>query len=400
MRKNIFKRLPKNVRIWRYATALLFCSVLSCGLQAQKRSLDSLDQLIAKEKTDTGRILLNIKKIRILGRSNLDTAIYLSNQQLKEAEKAHFDDGLFRLHAQLANHYSFKGNFDEAKANIRSLEKIVKPGDSASIANIYSDYGMMYGVQGKYDSSILYYQKAIPIHKGMRDTTELSTDYGNIAIGYQQLANFPRALEYQQQSMGLAEANQDKELQAMTLLNIGITYEELGDTLKSERNYLKSLDISVANGLRIVELYAYTNLSSLYISDSRWNEGYEYAMKAATLASATGDQGVQAASLAKAATALANQKRFAEAMLLNKRAVALADSSRQPLNISQTYQSFGSTLYLQKKYKEAIPYFEKSFHVLQGDAAIEHGYVDSYKELSACYEKTTATISKKALAQL
>ena len=388
MRKNYTGLLFHHVRKLKFGAALLVCTVLCCGLQAQKRQLDSLDQLIAKEKTDTGRILLNVKKIIILARSNLDTAIYLSKEQLKEAEKLHFDDGLFRLHSQLANSYSFLGNFDEAKENIKYLEKIVKPGDSSGIATIYGDYGMMYGVHGKYDSSILYYQKAIPINKSLNEIKQLSTDYGNIAIGYQQLANFPRALEYQQASLELAESNQDKEMQAMTLLNIGITYEVLGDTLKAERNYLKSRDISIANSLRIVELYAYTNLSSLYVSGNRWNEGYDYAIKAANLASASGDKGIQAASLAKAATALANQHRFAEALTLSKRAITLAEISKQPINISQAYESIGTTFFFQNKYKEAIPYFEKSFQVLQGDIAFDIGYVDSYKDLSVCYEKT------------
>ena len=388
MRKNNFKRLLRDVRILPYAAALLFCSVLSCGLYGQNRQLDSLDQLISKERTDTGRIMLNIRKITILSRSNLDTAIYLDQQQLKEAEKANFYEGIVRLRSQLANNYCFKGSYEDAKANIQFLEKFVRSSDSSNIALIYSDYGMMYGVQAKYDSSIKFYQRAIRINQRLNNTKELTGDYANIAIGYQQLANFPKALEYQQASLGLAEASHNEELQAKTLMNIGITYVEIGDTLTGERNYLKSRDIAVRNGYKIIELYVYTNLSSLYISGTRWSEAYEYAIKAATLASAAGDRGIQAASLAKAATALANQSRFAEATVLNKQAIAMADSSRQPLNISQAYGSFGGTLFLQKKYKEAIPYYEKSFNALQGESNYDKSFVDSYKELSKCYEKT------------
>ena len=388
MRKNNFSLLLSDIRKWRFAAALLFCSVLCCGLQAQKRQLDSLNQLIAKEKTDTGRILLQIGKIIILSRSNLDTAIYLANQELKKAEKANFYDGIFSLHSQLASNYCFKGDYDDAKANIQSLEKMVRPDDSSGIATIYGIYGMMYGVQAKYDSSIAFYQRAIPINKRLNKQKELTINYANIAIGYQQLANFPKALEYQQQSLGLAEKNQNRELQAKTLLNIGNTYTDIGDTLTAVPYYLKSLDIAVKNGLKIVELYVYTNLSSLYLSGNRWTEAYDYAIKAATLASATGDKGIQGASLAKAASALADLTRFSEAIILNKQAIALADSSKQPFNISQAYQSFGSTLFLQKKYKEAIPYYEKCFRVLQGDPIYDKGSADAYKDFSKCYEIT------------
>ncbi|MEO8412268.1 MAG: tetratricopeptide repeat protein [Ginsengibacter sp.] len=347
-----------------------------------------MNQLISKATTDTERISLNISKITILSRSNLDTAIYLDKLQLKEAEKAGFYTGIFKLRNQLANYYSFKGSFDSAKEHIRFLEKFVKPSDSLNIANVYGAYGMMYGVQANYDSSIKYYQAAISINERLHNVKALTGNYANIAIGYQQLANFPKALEYQQRSLKLAETQHNIELQAKTLLNMGITYEEIEDTLKAEQYYLKARDIAVKNGFKIIELYAYTNLSSLYINGSKWSEGYEFAMKAAALGGTTGDIGIKAASLAKAVTALANENKFEEATALSKQAILLADSSKQPLNMSQAYESFGTTLFLQKKYKEAIPYYEKCFKVLNGASNYDHAYVVSHKSLSECYEKT------------
>ena len=376
---------------------LLFFIQLACyNLYAQKPLLDSLDQLIAKAKTDTDRINLNINKINILARSNLDTAIYLSKIQLKEAEKINFYSGIVRLRMQLASNYTFKGNYDDAKENIQFLEKFVRSSDSTTIASIYAAYGMMYGIQARYDSSIIFYTKSIAVNERLHNVKELPANYANIAIGYQQLANFPKALEYQQTSLELAEAQHDKQLQAKTLLNMGITYEEMGDTVKAEQNYLAARDIAVKNEFKIVELYVYTNLSSLYISDSKWGEGYTYAMKAAELSNTTGDIGIKAASIAKAATALANQNKFEEAMALSKQAIQLADSSTQPLNISQAYDALATTFFLQKKYKEAIPYYEKSFGALNGATNYEQAYVISYKALSECYEKTGNYV--KALA--
>ena len=382
--------------LFKYLLPLALATLVCYNLNAQTQKLDSLDQLISKAKTDTDRINLNIKKISILSRSNLDTAIYLDKQQLNEAEKANFYKGIVALRHQLASNYSFKGSYDDAKENIQFLEKFVKPSDSINIAGIYADYGMMYGVQAKYDSSMKFYLRAIDINERLNNVKELPANYANVAIGYQQLANFPKALEYQQRSLKLAETQKDLQLQSKTLLNMGITYEEMGDTLKAEQNYLAARDIAVKNEFKIVELYVYTNLSSLYINSKRWSEGYEYAIKAAELSSTTGDIGIKAASLSKAATALANQNKFEEATELSKQSILLADSSTQPLNISQAYSAMAQTLYLQKRYTEAIPYFEKSFKVLNGASNYDQGYVISYKSLSDCYEKTGDYI--KALA--
>ena len=377
-----------NLKLCKCIVLILFAQILCYNLHAQNRKIDSLDRLMAKAKTDTERIRLNIKKINLLSAKNLDTAIYLEKIELQKAEKANFYDGIFLLHTQLSNNYIFKGNYDSAKANIQYLEKIIKPNDSLNLTSIYGVYGMMYGVQANYDSSIIFYQKAIPVDQRWNNTKGLTTDYANIAIGYQQLASFPKALEYQQKSLQLAEANNNEELEAKTLLNMGITYEELEDTLKAEKYYLQAKEIAVKNDFKIIELYVYTNLSSMYTNNNNWSKGYDYAIKAVALSGATGDMGIKAASLAKAAISLANQNQFEEATELSRQAIQLADSSTQPLNISQAYNAFATTLYLQKKYAGAIPYFEKSFKVLNGAANYDDSYAISYKYFSECYEKT------------
>jgi adenylate cyclase len=75
-------------------------------------------------------------------------------------------------------------------------------------------------------------------------------------------------------------------------------------------------------------------------------------------------------------------------MALGQRAIAVADSSRQPLDIFQAYVDAGSVLKDQGKYKEAIPYYEKGFSSLQDADVYDLGMGISFQELSECYEKT------------
>jgi tetratricopeptide (TPR) repeat protein len=345
---------------------LVFCTFSVCAVYAQNKKLDSLNQLIAKAPTDTARINLINKKISILTNINLDSAIYYALQNLKEAQKMKYYRGELDARMNLSTNYCFKGNYTAAKENLNYLEKFIIPGkDSSDIADMYGNYGLMYGMQSKYDSSIRFYEKAIGINERNGHTDKLSSSYSNIAIGYQQTGNYPMALQYQQKSLTLAEKRNDEVNQAYVMVNLANTYEDLGDTLKAEQAYLKAVKLSIKKDLRNVELYAYTNLSSLYAKLKKWNKTYEFGIKAAELGGAFGDQGIKAASLSKAAVALANQNRFEEAVDLDRHAILLADSSNQPLNISQAYAAMGNIFFLQKKYKEAIPYYEKNFHALE-----------------------------------
>ncbi|MEP6583150.1 MAG: tetratricopeptide repeat protein [Ginsengibacter sp.] len=366
--------------------ALFF--VLGFG-EAQTKKIDSFNNLIGKATSDTARINLLIKKIKIVRNQNIDTAILLAKKGLYEAHKAGYYKGEIELRNSLATSYCFKGDYKSTGENLKFLEAFIRPSkDSTDYATLYANYGMMYGMQSKYDTSIQFYEKSISISERNNDKISLPGSYSNIAIGFQQLSNYAQALFYQQKSLKLAETNHDESSQAYTLVNMGITYTLIRDSLRAEQTYRKSITLAEKNSLKNVELYAYTNLSSLYINQNRWKEGYEFAMKAALLGAEMGDQGTQAASLSKAAVCLAYSNRFPEALELGKKAIPIADSAGQPLNIYQAYSSMGNILKLQKRYEEAISFYEKGFKALDSSDAYDIDIGNSYKELSDCYEQT------------
>ncbi|MEP7079966.1 MAG: tetratricopeptide repeat protein [Ginsengibacter sp.] len=367
--------------------ALMLCSVLLT--LAQSKKIDSINILINKATSDTARINLMVKKSTYVRNQNIDSSIALAKKILSEAHRIGYYKGEVNTRNNLITSYCFKGDFKSAEENLKFLETFIKPSkDSADYADMYGNYGMMYGMQSKYDTSIQFYEKSIGINERHNNNTALPGNYSNIAIGFQQLSNFPQALIYQQKSLKLAEENKNESSQATTLVNMGITYTQIRDSARAEQAYKKSILLAKKNELINVELYSYTNLSSLYIKQSKWKAGYEYAMKAALLAEKMGDLGIQASSLSKAAVSLANTGEFFTAINLAQKGILIADSSKQPLNIYQGFVSMGNILKLQKKYTEAIPFYEKAFTVLNKTDAYGIEYSQSYKELSECYEET------------
>lgn len=377
------------IRVQMKRFVILLLSVYSfLGVHGQQKKIDSLDDLISKTSSDTARINLMVKKIRLVRNINLDSSILLGKQILAEAQKLNYYRGEVDARQNLVTSYCFKGEYKLAEENLVYLKHFIKPSkDSADFATLFANYGMMYGIRGNYDTSIQFYEKAIPINERNKNKNPLATNYTNIAIGFQQMSNFPQALYYQQKALKLAEENNDESTQAYTLVNLGITYTLIRDTSRGEQAYRKSILLAEKNNLRDVELYAYTNLATLYINKNQWKEGYEFAIKGANLGEKMGDQGTQAASLAKAAVCLAHLNNFSEAMDLGKKAILVGDSSAQPLNIYQAYSSMGKILKLQKKYPEAIAFYEKSFTPLNESNAFEVDIGNSYKDLSESYEQ-------------
>ncbi|QNF34453.1 tetratricopeptide repeat protein [Adhaeribacter swui] len=370
-------------------TAALFLLLFGKIACAQTSPLDSLSYLISKATSDTAKINLRNKKIRLLIRENLDSAEQQGLQNLQHAQKIKYAAGQAAARINLASSYSLKGNFKPAREHMDIARKLfLDLKDSLGLSNTYATYGMYFGIQGKYDSSIFNLEKAIGIAERNNYQERLATYYGNIAIGYQMQSNFRQALAYQQKSLDLAVANNDVSNQAYTNLNLGLIYASMKDTLRSRLTLLKAIKLAKKEKIKNVELYAYSNLSNLYSEKKEARKAYNYAIIAARLGREMGDYGIQAASLSKAAGALETQEQFARASALAKQAIALADSSGQSYIIFQAYSRMGSILRGQKQYKTAIYYLEKSVNALENTETYREDVGQTFKDLSYCYEQT------------
>ena len=367
----------------------LYCFLSLETVIAQNKKLDSLDRLIREAASDTDRIKLAMLKMDILGAINLDSAISLGKKTLQTAQQINHYKAELRLRLKLANNYCYKGAYGLAEEQLSFLERFIRPAeDSADFAEFYSTKGMMYGIRSRYDSSIVFYEKVIGIYERTGKTKSLGNPYSNIAIAYQQQSNYPQALLYQQKALEISEKNKDEVQQAYTIMNMGNTFTNMGDSARAEKSYLDAIKLAKKNTLINVELYGYSNLASMYVKQNKWPEVYEFAMKAAVLGASMGDQGIHSASLAKAATALAYTNKIAEAEALAKKAISIADSSAQPLNIYQAYSSMGNILRLKGSFAAAIPYYEKGFLAMKGSDIYDIDNGEVYKQLSDCFEKT------------
>lgn len=363
--------------------------IYSGSVHTQSVKSESPRKQIAIAKADTARINLLNKKVDSLIETNLDSAILLAHSIIEAAKKMNYKKGEAYARLKLATSYCFKGAYPEAAENLEDAQKIFTPlKDSTGICFVYSGYGMMYGMQSKYDSALLYYEKSVEIAGLIGDKRSLNRAYQNIAISYQMQSNYPQALTYLQKALKFSDSIQDVGSMAYISMNMGLTYNSMGDTVRAERMLLNSVRFAKIKGLKNVELYAYSNLASIYEVSHKYQKAYEYALKAAALGSEIGDLGIKAASLSKAASSLAKQKKFSDAEALNRQAINIADSSRQPFNIFQAYSTMGSIMKLQEKYKEAIPFLEKAFIALKDADIYEESFGRAYLDLSESYEKT------------
>ncbi|NEU69991.1 tetratricopeptide repeat protein [Spirosoma agri] len=364
-------------------------SLFAVFAQAQTSKIDSLNRLIGQATTDTARINLINAKITLLVSVNIDSAINLSLKNIQRAKQINYKQGEALARLRLAYCSSYKGDYSIVKENLKIAGAMYGSlGDSAHLIDVYSAYGTMYGMQSKYDSAITFFEKNIAIAERNNYKKGLGSAYLSTGIAYDMLSNRPQALRYEQKALTLAEAENNVRSQAFCLLNMGNLYKGMRDWKAAEQRYHKAIQLAKQEGMNNIELYSYTSLAEIYRNLHANQKSYEFATKAANLGKQMGDDGIEATNLSTASLNLAEQKKFVEAEALNKQAIVIANSSQQPLNIHQAYSAMGSILKMQKKYAAAIPYYEKSFAVLDEADIYDAQTGDIYKELSECYEET------------
>ena len=367
------------------------------SLHAQTHKLDSINNLITKATTDTGRInLLNVKA-NTYSENNFDSAISIATANIGKARAIHYLKGEADANRIAGSNLVLKGMFAAAKNHFAISENLYRQtADSNGLNKLYRSYGIYYGTRSMYDSSIYFFKKNAVYLEKTGKTKDLASAYQNIAVSYTMLSDFQQTILYQTKALKLAESLNDVSSLAYINLNMGIGYSNVSDYSKSEELFLKAIAYAKQAGIKNVELYAYANLASTYNQSKRYKEAYSYAMRAADLGKQVGDFPIVASSLARGGEALAQQKKFSEAEAMITTAMAIADTAGSPLNIYQTYSNMGFVKNEEQQYKEAIKYFEKGFAALKEGDLYDIQIGESYGLLAKAYEKTGAY--QKALA--
>jgi signal transduction histidine kinase len=367
--------------------SLLF--LLVGPVAAQNTDLDAVNRRLAQATTDTARVNLNVLKSKFLLRVNLDSAHRLTDQTVALARRIGYRRGEAQARIKRAAVLCFKGNYAAARQDLRSAEGMLSAlRDSAAFGVLYSTYGTLQGMQSQYDSSVVFYEKAIRVAQAHNDRELLSTVYQNLANSHQMQSRYSVALTYYQKSLQIAEEDRDLSAQAYALLNIGLAERTIGYLPRAEQSLLRAIQLAKQAGVRIVELYAYTNLASLYSTRQNPSKSYQFAVQGERLAAQIGDLGMRATCLSWAALARSAQKKYASAEAMVRKAMALADSSNQPLNRFQAYAMMGAILKAQAKYAAALPYFETAFSALTQADLYDEQVGEAYANLALCYEKT------------
>jgi tetratricopeptide (TPR) repeat protein len=212
------------IKIWEAKKShlvVLISFFISFSSSAQTHEIDSLKQLLQKEKTDTGRALRLASLGYSLMNGNPDTAMKLAMEGLALSRKIRFEKGEVRSLIIVGNVYYVLGDYSKALAKYLDVLKIREKnnnlkGQISSMGNL----GLVYTELKSYRLSLEYHFKDLQWGEQLGNKKRIANTKVNIASTYKQMGLYDSSILFAEQAKILAsKINYDgAEGEALTYL--------------------------------------------------------------------------------------------------------------------------------------------------------------------------------------
>ncbi|MCE9538394.1 MAG: tetratricopeptide repeat protein, partial [Bacteroidetes bacterium] len=297
-------------------------------MKAQNKNIDSLQNLIEKDKSDTNKVIhlyLLTREYELTG--DFEKGLNYGAKALELAHKLDFKKGIAYASCAQGNIYLRKAEYPKSldyylKALKLDEEQKNKKGIAARLVNI----GIVYAVQCDYPKALHYYFRALKIDEELGNKEDLAMDYGNIGIVYWSQGDYPRALDYYFKALKIDEETGDKNGIARHFGNIGLVYATQGNYPQALDYYFKALKMREELGAKNLVATTLCNIGSLYTAIGKYKEAEQYLKNANTIDAMIGELDGLRESEEALSRLYDTTSRYELALIHYKKAMAIRDT--------------------------------------------------------------------------
>lgn len=237
---------------------------------------------------------------------NLDSAMLFAEKANNMIGELEADTSISDVYVNLGSVYRARGNHALSLDYYFKAEKILKKlveEESSSIeikirlSQLFTQIGVNYFYQLKYDQALEYYEESLKILKEIRrigpDSYSIYDEVkllNNMAGIYIRTLDYDRAIEYYNTALELNDNEVNVLLAASLYNNLGICNMEKFETDLAIQYFLKALEIRKGKGDKRGIAQCYNNIGKNYIYQGNFTEAKKYLLDAYTLGREIGNK--------------------------------------------------------------------------------------------------------------
>ncbi|WP_123924612.1 MULTISPECIES: tetratricopeptide repeat protein [unclassified Flavobacterium] len=312
-------------------------------LNAQNAKIDSLKRVLIYTKVDTSKVNEYNKIADLYKEINPDSTLFYAQKATNLSLKSDFTFGLATAYVNKGNASIILGNYPNALKYFKTAQlefkKVLKEDSGkkvkSGLARSYASSGVVYSEQSNQILALKNYEEALQLYQEIDEQANVSKALNNIGIIYKSQLNYPKALEYLKKASKIQTETGEKNA-AVTLTNIGAIYFETGQNKNAILYYNKAKKLfENTDNMRGYALLC-NYLGDYYKKENDLKLANEYYMKSLNLYEELQNKFGASLSLYNIAGLLQDQKKYKEAMPFAEKSLAYA---KEIGVLDQTYHS-------------------------------------------------------------
>lgn len=320
----------------------------------------------AKEKHSfltTKGVALSNKGYIYIQRGDMDKAIALYNEAMKVEAAIGDKQGTSTSVNNIATIYFKQGKTDSALACFeRGLKLQREIGAKEGIATSLNNIGAIYDGQGLTEKALDYYHQSLNIQEELKNKPKIATCLNNIAAIYNNLGQTDKALDYFNRSLKVRQESDDKRGIAQSLNNIGAIYFKLGQTEKALANYEQSIQLYTAIGNKQGIAYSLNNFGAVNLKLGDPKKALDSYNQSLEIYEGLADKKGIAITLHNIGELMLRQSNPAKALQYGNRSLQIAQEAGYTENIRNAHSLLSRSDSALGNYKEAYVHYKEYVH--------------------------------------
>lgn len=154
----------------------------------------------------------------------------------------------------------------------RALANAKKLGYKKGLAKAYNNIAIIHTYAAEYEKALELYQQGIRVEEELGNMVGVAQGYNNMAVVYYQTRNFDKTLEYLKKAGEVLALAHDDATLKKTYVNIGAIHSFLGQEDEALSYYLLAYEISKKLGDRREMSICLGNMSDCYVNLGQFDE--------------------------------------------------------------------------------------------------------------------------------
>jgi tetratricopeptide (TPR) repeat protein len=257
----------------KYFTIIFF---LICNHAVLSQNTDSLKHLLPfRQKQEKAELLLTLSKAYWY--TKRDTALLYASEALQFSRNISYARGIAEAYRHLGVINMYSANLHIAQPQMDTALRLFQQlKDTIGMAATYNNIGvLMQRDLGRYDESILAFERALPLFQKMGNLEGTGSVLNYLGLAYQQQGNFQKAIEYLLQGMEVRKKIGDIRGVMFSLSRVGDVYQALEQTETALKYYMKALHFADEKKVE-PNSDTYESLAKLYMGSKRYEEAKKY----------------------------------------------------------------------------------------------------------------------------